>query len=216
MKRFFSLMLIALVSCAMMVSCDKEENTTNNNQGGNGGNGGNQTVNGVTVKFGNATWTAGFGNYYWVSDYDQIFVELYKNAEVGTMDEPTQDVIFPATDAWIYPDANAEQDYFVNYYESTALDVSEQFSEEAGTVIVGDYFWYPELPNMGEMTLANVNFDASTLNVRDMVVTVPLVKTTNYMQNQDATAYNETLTFHNVQLVEPQQSKGLKKVRIQK
>lgn len=58
MKRFFSLMLIALVSCAMMVSCDKEENTTNNNQGGNGGNGGNQTVNGVTVKFGNATWTA--------------------------------------------------------------------------------------------------------------------------------------------------------------
>lgn len=208
MKRFFSLMLIALVSCAMMVSCDKEESNTNNNQGGNGGNGGNgggqQVADGIKVTFGGETWTAGFMQNQWVTEYEQAVYSAYKNADLATTpeDQITQEMLFPATDGWVYPSTTAEQDYLCNYYKEKALDISSAFGQPDGTVIAGDYFWYPiEGYEDVMMTVSAADFDAATLLIKDMTVNVPLWKTEAFLgEAQDDTTYPEVVEFHNVQL----------------
>ena len=205
MKRFFSFLLIALMASAVVVSCNKDEdtssNTTNNggNGGGNGGGGGTPTVaDGISVKFMGNTWTAGYMSNYWVLSYEQIFYQAAQHADAADNQENT----FPFTDGWVYPSTSAEQDYFCNYYIEGAYDISSSFGQAEGTIVVGDYFWYPGISEDANMALANVNFDAASLTVNDMKLTIPMFNTQELLGSQDYATTTEEVTFHNVALTE--------------
>lgn len=192
-------MLIALMASAIMVSCNKDEDTNSNNGGNGGGNTPTPTVaDGITVKFQGNTWNAGYMSNYWVLDYEQIFYQAAQHADAADNQENT----FPLTDGWVYPSTSAEQDYFCNYYAVGAYDISSAFGEDEGTVIVGDYFWYPGISDEANMSLANVNFDAASLTVNDMKLTIPMFNKDELLNNNNASTTNEEVTFHNVALTE--------------
>lgn len=204
MKKFFSLMLIAFLGCAVCASCDKPEPDPNPNTPITPTDPtDNQSY--VQVSFLGQTWKAQDSQCLWVPQYEQIYLLASKNAnglqQGGEM--------FPATDAWIYPN-ETPQDYFVSYFESNVWDVSAAFGWEEGSAIIGDYFWAPT-QDAPEWTVSNVTFDASTLMVDRLETTIPLFNSMDYLNSDDATTYPETLILNKVQLTTPSAAKGVTK-----
>lgn len=201
MKRIFSFLLVALMAGAVVVSCNKDEDTSanNSNNSGNGGGGGTPAVtDGISVKFMGNTWNSGYiYRQNWIIEYEQAYYVAFQKAN-ALDDQPNN--LYPYTDGFVYPDVDAEQDYFCNYYKEGHVDISSIVGLDE-SFYVGDYFWYPDWCD-GMMTLSNVNFDAASLTINNMKMTIPMYNTVNFFNNQDETVYNEEVTFHNVALEE--------------
>ena len=163
---------IALLACTMMcVSCKKDNpkpataTTTNPSGGDNPGGGGQTTTDPITITFDGESWTPELINRNMYINYEgQNYnsFDLYRTAES----------YFPSTDGIVILDAQATQNYPINYYKQTGYII---YTNEAHTdsIITGDYAWLSSQYN-DPMTMTGFSFDATSLRT-SYTLTVPTV-----------------------------------------